>query len=471
MNPSVDYGILSLFPALIALILAFITREPVFSLLIGCLIGILITGQNLIIGFSGLVQEALGNADFIWVLMIEVFVGIMTAFFQKSGAVEAFTRLFSKREINARKAQILAWLLGIFIFFSDYFSPLFVGTVMKGITDKARVSREKLSYICDSTSAPVCTIIPFSSWGVYIAGLLVGMGTFIDKNIATKAVIGMVPFNFYGIIAVVLVGLIALGIVPEYGPMKAAERRAAETGKVIADNAKPLLGRELSDIKPKEGIRPNMLLNFLLPVLIIISITLGTYIIMGSAKTLEGFIAAVFFQFIVMYFQKMGTIVELMETAVNGIKGVASAILILALAYCINSISKDLGTAKYVISVTQGWITPMLLLVLTFLICAFISFFTGTSWGTYAIMIPIAVPLAFQLTGGTTTNLVLATVAAVVGGGCFGDHCSPLSDTTILSSLAAGSDHIDHVKTQLPYAITAAAVSAILYGITGVILH
>jgi Na+/H+ antiporter NhaC len=470
MDPGVNYGILSLAPAFVALVLAFITREAVFSLLVGCMVGVLITGQNLILGFSGLAQKSLGNADFVWVLMIEVFVGIMTAFFQKSGAIEAFTKYFSKQAINARKAQILAWLLGIFAFFSDYFSPLFVGTVMKGITDKARVSREKLAYICDSTASPVCTIIPFSSWGVYTTGLLVGIGTFTDKNIATKAVISMIPFNFYGIAAVLMVGLIALGIIPEYGPMKAAERRTAETGKVIGDNAKPLLGRELSDIKPKEGIKPNMFLNFLAPVLIIITITLGTYLTMGSAKTLEGFITAVFFQFVVMYFQKMGTIVELMETAVNGVKGVTSAILILALAYMINGISKDLGTAKYVISVTQAWITPVLLLVLTFLICAFISFFTGTSWGTYAIMMPIAVPLAFQLTGGAATSLVFGTIAAVVGGGCFGDHCSPLSDTTILSSLAAGSDHIDHTKTQIPYAFTAAAVSAILYVIMGIII-
>lgn len=470
MGDAVNYGVLSLLPALVALVLAFITREAIFSLLIGVLVGVLITGQNLLFGFTGILQSALGNADFIWVISIEVFVGIMIAFFQKSGAIDSFTRILDKRAITAKGAQIIAWLLGIFIFFSDYFSPLYVGTVMKSITDKARVSREKLAYICDSTSAPVCTLIPFSSWGVYAAGLLVGLGAFADKNIATEAVIKMVPYNFYGIIAVALVGLIAIKIVPEFGPMKAAEKRAMETGKVISDTAKPLLGRELSDIKPNEGIKPNLFINFFAPALIIICVTLGTYITIGSAKTLEGFVLAVAFQFVAMLIQKMGTIVELMETAVNGIKGVMSAVLILALAYCLNAISKQLGTANYVISVTESWITPALLLLFTFLICAFISFFTGTSWGTYAIMMPIAVPLAFQLTGGAITTLVYATIAAVMGGGCFGDHCSPLSDTTILSSLAAGSDHIDHVKTQLPYAFAAAGVSAVLYLVIGLTL-
>lgn len=467
MDP-VDYGILSLLPALVAVVLAFITREAIFSLLVGILVGVLITGQNLLFGFSGLIQSALGNADFIWVVMIEFFVGIMVVYFQKSGALEAFAAIIDKRNIQARGAQVLSWLLGIFIFFSDYFSPLYVGTVMRNITDRARVSREKLAYICDSTSAPVCTVIPFSSWGVYIAGLLVAAGVYVDNDIAFNAVIKMVPYNFYGIVAVLLVGLIALKIVPDYGPMRAAEKRAMNEGKVISDTARPLLSQEIMDIKPNEGIKPNLFLNFFMPAIIVICMTVGTYIVLGSAKTLEGFILAVTYQFVVMLIQKMGTLKELIDTAVTGIKGIMYAVLILSLAYGLNGISKQLGTANFVVSVTEAWMTPALLLVFTFLICAFVSFFTGTSWGTYAIMTPIALPLALNLTGSVAdAPLVFATIAAVVGGGCFGDHCSPLSDTTILSSLGAGSDHIDHVKTQIPYALTAAAVSTILYLVIG----
>lgn len=470
MDPATSYGILSLLPPLVAVVLAFITRDAVFSLLIGILVGIGVTGQNVLFGFTGLVQDALGNADFIWVVCIEVFVGIMVAYFQKSGAIDAFTKKISKRNINAVGAQVISWLLGIFIFFSDYFSPLYVGTVMKGITDKARVSREKLSYICSSTSAPVCTLIPFSAWGVYEAGLLVGLGAFADKTIATNAVVKMVPYNFYGIISIALVGLIATGIVPDFGPMRKAEKRARETGKVIADGAKPMLGKELEQIKPNEGVEANLLINFFGPAVIIIGVTLGTYLATGNAKTLEGFIAAVVFQFVTMLFQKMATVQELMDTAIEGIKGITSAVIILSLAYCLNAISKELGTANYVVSITKTWMTPTLLLVFTFLTCAFVSFFTGTSWGTYAIMTPIAIPLAFELTGGAITSIIYATIAAVMGGGCFGDHCSPISDTNILSSLASGSDHMDHVKTQMPYALTAAAISCILYLILGFIL-
>lgn len=470
MEPLTSYGILSLLPAFIALVLAFVTKDAIFSLLFGVLIGIIVTGQNLLLGFTGLLQKALGNGDFIWVLSIEVFVGLMVAFFQKSGAIRAFSEKIHRKHIKARGAQILGWLLGMFIFFSDYFSPLYVGTVMKNITDKARVSREKLAYICDSTSAPIASLIPFSAWGIYETGLLVGLGAFATQNIAMDAVIRMVPFNFYGLFSILMVLFIALGIIPDYGPMAKAEKRARETGKVISDTAKPLLGKELSQIEPNEGIKPNLFINFFAPALIIIGVTLGTYIVTGSAKTLEAFIAAVAFQFITMLIQKMGTITELIETGIEGIKGIASAILILALAYCINYISKELGTANYVITITSSWINPTLLLLFTFLVSGFISFFTGSSWGTYAIITPIVVPLAFELTGGDINTLIYATIGAIMGGGVFGDHCSPLSDTTILSSLGSGADHIDHVKTQVPYALTVATIASILYIIVGIAL-
>lgn len=464
-----EYGIMSLAPAVIALVLAFVTKNALFSILIGVLVGVGITGQNLLFGFSGLMQDALGNADFIWIIGLEVFVGILVALFQKSGAIDAFSNVVGKKNLGQRGAQVLAFLLGIFIFFSDYFSPLYVGTVMKGITDKAKVSREKLAYYCDSTSAPVCTIIPFSSWGIYMAGLLVALecANIPDTAAAQAVVIKMVPYNFYGIAAVLLAGLIAVGIIPDYGPMRKAEKRAREEGKVVSDTARPMMSGELDKITLKEGCKPSLLLNFFMPAIIIIAVSLGTYVVLGSAKTLEAFVAAVAYQFVVMLFQKMGTINELMDTAVEGIKSVMSAMLILAMAYCLNSISKQLGTSDYVINVTSAWMTPTLLIMLTFLVSAFIAFFTGTSWGTYAIMTPICVQMALNYSNGELTAIVFATVAAVMGGGCFGDHCSPLSDTSLLSSLASGSDHIDHVTTQLPYALTAAAVACVGFLIVG----
>jgi len=463
-------GILSLAPALIALVLAFVTRDALFSILIGVVVGVVISGQNIITGFTGILQSALGNADFIWVLSIEVFIGIMVAYFQKSGAIQAFASMIDKHNLKRKGATGMAWLLGVFIFFSDYFSPLYVGNVMRPLTDKAKVAREKLAYICDSTSAPICCLVPFTSWGIYVAGLCIGFGAIADKNAAQNAIVHAVPYNFYCIAALALCGLISFRVIPDFGPMKKAEDRAWNEGKVIGDNATPLLSRELDNIKPKEGIKPSLFVNFLMPAIIIIGITVGTYIVLGSAKTLEAFVVAVAYQFITMLIQKMANLKELMDTAVEGIKSVMSAILILAMAYCINAVSKELGTANYVISITENWMTPALIVVLTFLICAFISFFTGTSWGTYAIMTPIALPLAFSATGGAMGPLIYATIAAVMSGGCFGDHCSPLSDTTILSSLASGSDHIDHVKTQMPYAMVSAGIACVGYIIVGLTL-
>jgi len=466
-----NYGILSLAPALIAVILAFITREALFSILCGVLVGLLITGQDLLFGFTGIIQSALGNADFIWVIGIEVFIGIMVAFFQKSGAIEAVAnKLNEKLHITPRIAQIMGAALGILVFFSDYFSPLFVGNVMRPITDKAKVSREKLAWLCDCTSAPVCITLPFTAWGVYVAGLVVGFGTFATAEAGQNAVIHASVFQLYGILTIVMIFLVALGFIPDFGPMKKAEERARTTGKVIADGSTPMLSNELDNIKPKEGFKPNIVLHFLIPAIIIICTTIGTYVVMGSAKTLEAFVLAVAYQAIVLLIQKAFNIREMVQVATEGIKSVVSAMLILSLAYCINAISKTLGTANFVISVTESWMTPATLLAMTFAVCAFISFFTGTSWGVYAIMIPIAMPLAFSMSGGVEGSLVYAEIAAVMGGGAFGDHCSPLSDTTILSSLGAGSDHVDHVKTQLPYALSVAVLCLIGYIIIGICL-
>jgi Na+/H+ antiporter NhaC len=404
-----DYGVLSLAPALVALILAFITRDALFSIIIGVMVGIGISGENLLFGFTGILQSALGNADFIWVAAIEVFIGIMVAFFMKSGAIQGVAEFVGQKNIKQRGAQLASAILGVIIFFSDYFSPLFVGNTMRSVTDKVRVSREKLAYICDCTSAPVCIIIPFTSWGVYVAGLLVGIGAFTDISLSTEAVIRAVPYQFYGILTLVMVFAISSGILKDFGPMAKAEKRALETGQVYAEGSNPLLSEELETITPREGIKSNLFINFLMPALLIIVITVGTWQILGSAKTLEAFVVAVAYQFVTLLVQRMANLKEIMECVMIGIRSVMGATMILAAAYCINSISKTLGTADFIISITEQWITPATLLFLTFLACAVIAFFTGTSWGTYAIMIPICIPLAFTLTGGETSSLVYAS--------------------------------------------------------------
>jgi len=461
-----NYGWLSLIPPLLAIVLAFITREPVISLAVACIVGVLIMGQGLI-GFPELLVKTLGSKDFMWVCLIEICIGILVAFYQRCGAVDMFGRRVSHLTKSRSQIQFLAWGLGLFIFFSDYFSPLFTGPVMRKLTDKAKISREKLAYICDSTSAPVSVLAPITGWAVYICALLIGIGPILERKDAMSLFVKSIPLNFYALLSVLMVALISWRIIPEFGPMRKAEQRAIQEGHVLRPGAVPMMSSELTDLSISDKGRPNIWLNFYLPVLIVIVVNIGTFVASGQAKVLESFMLATVVLGVVMFVQRVDSLHGLMQSASAGIKGVMPAVLILGFAYAINMVSREMGTAQYVVEVSKEWLNPAILPVLVFFISAFVSFATGTSWGTFAIIIPVSVPLAFEFSGGEVSSLVLATVAASAGGGVFGDHCSPLSDTTVLSSLGSACDHMDHVRTQLPYALVAAAAAALIYLLLG----
>jgi Na+/H+ antiporter NhaC len=461
-----DYiGPLSLLPASVAILLAFITRNTVFSLAVACLAGVLVAGEGFI-GFPNLLVGALGNEDFSWILLLEFFIGILIAFFQRTGAILNFSQFIENRRMTRKRVQLIAWFMGMFVYFSDYFSPLFVGSTMRALSDRFKISREKLAYICDSTSAPVSILVPITGWAVLVAGLIIGMGPIEDPGDAMMVFITSIPFNIYAILAVVMVGLIASNIIPDFGPMKVAEKRAMEEGKLVRDGAQPLMGDELTSIEPFPGIKTSLIWNFIFPVLLVIVFAIGSVIITASAKPMEAFMLAAFMAGIVMRIQGV-PLNEITTTAMSGIKGIMPAVVILAFAYALNDLSAALNTADYIVAATEGWLTPSLLPMLAFLITGFIAFSTGTSWGTYAIMIPIAVPLAFNFSDDELNTMVYATLAAVAGGGVFGDHCSPLSDTSLLASTGAASDHIDHIKTQLPYAALIGLISVGLYLVIG----
>ena len=454
-------GALSLIPPSVAIVLAFVTRNTVFSLAVACLVGVLVGGQGLM-GFPDLLKNALGTTAFSWILLLELFIGVTIAFFQRTGAIRNFSAWVESLSLTRVRVQLIAWFMGMFVFFSDYFSPLFVGSTMRGLSDRYRISREKLAYIADSTSAPVSVLVPITGWAVFIAGLLIGMGPVATAEDAMGVFVASIPFNFYALLAVLMVGAIAAGIIPEFGAMRRAEERAETTGKVLRDAADPLMGEELTEIEPYPGIRTSLWWNFFVPVGVVIAIGIGSFVITRSALTMEAFLLSSVVAGVIMRIQGI-PFADVMKTAMEGIKGVMPAVIILAFAYALNDLSRSLGTAAYIVAVTDAWLTPSLLPALTFLIAGVIAFSTGTSWGTFAIMMPIAVPIAFAFTGNETGMVVYATVAAVAGGGVFGDHCSPLSDTSILASTGAASDHIDHIRTQLPYAFLIGAVSLLAY--------
>jgi Na+/H+ antiporter NhaC len=465
VEKALDPNWTSLVPAFIAVILAFILRDAVVSLLMACLVGVLLLGQGLR-GFPALVTRSLGTEDFIWLFAIELCIGVLVAFLQRSGAIDLFRQRASRFVTNRKRAGIMGWGLGLSVFFSDYFSPLFVGAVMRDLSDRHRVSREKLAYICDSTSAAIIVLVPISGWAIYLSGLAANSGVG-SREAGIDLFIRAIPFNLYGILTIVMVGLIVTEIIPDFGPMRKAEARALETGKVLRDGAIPMMGKELTGIEASDVPGRSIGLNFLLPIFLIIGTNIWTFVVTGSAAVLDSFMLACAVLGLTMWLQRVDTLRGLVETALAGMKGVMGAVVILALAYCINTVSKDLQTAAYVVEVTGDAMSPALLPLLAFVISGFVAFSTGTSFGTYAIMIPIVLPMAIEFGGGTVGPLTVLTFAAVAGGGVFGDHCSPLSDTTVLSSLGSACDHIDHTRTQLPYALVVAAVVCLFYLFAG----
>lgn len=287
-----DYiGPLSLIPATVAILLAFITRNTVFSLAVACLAGVLVAGEGLL-GFPNLLVGALGNEDFSWIFLLELFIGILIAFFQRTGAILNFSQFIENRKMTRKRVQLISWFMGMFVYFSDYFSPLFVGSTMRALSDRFNISREKLAYICDSTSAPVSILVPITGWAVLVAGLIIGMGPIEDAGDAMTAFIISIPFNIYSILAVVMVGLIASGILPDFGPMRVAEERAMKEGKLVRDGAQPLMGDELTSIDPFPSIKTSLFWNFLFPVLLVIGFALISVFLTGSARPMESFLLA-----------------------------------------------------------------------------------------------------------------------------------------------------------------------------------
>ena len=454
-------GWVSLVPIMIAITLALVTKNTVVSLTIACIVGCFISGKG-IWGFTDLLQSALGNGDFIWAALNIILFGVLVTYYEKSGAIDGFTRIMNGKNLKRKGVQFMAWVLGIFCF-ADSMSPLFVGSVMRKLSDKAKISREKLAYIADSTSAPVSVLYPFTGWSSYLLSLAVGIGCIENQTQAFSLMIRAIPLNFYAILSILMVVLIAIGAIKDYGPMGKAENRAMNEGKLVADGAIPLSS---TDGIKKANIKEHVILNFVLPSFLLLGISIGCFIVIGNVKVLEAVTIVVLLLSGSFLVQGM-SLQELNETFLDGVKGAMPALLVLAVAYPLNALSSEMGTANFIINSTESFLSPVFLPAGIFVICAILAFATGTSWGTFAIAMPLALPMAFSASGNEVNLLVVACFAAVAGGGVFGDHCSPVSDTTIMSSMGAGSDHIDHVKTQLPYALTTALITTVLYLIIG----
>lgn len=488
------YGLLSLVPPLLAIILALWTRQVFLALLIGIASGFLImAGGNPLQGaldtLGGFVKvfESNYNTE---IIIFTLMIGALIALIQRAGGVEGFVRRvvnwLQKKAATAdsknqrKRVELLAVLTGMLIFVESNISTLTVGTLYRPLTDNLEIPREKLAYIADSTCAPACILIPLNAWGAYIMGLLA------EQNVEepVSMLVGAVAFNFYPMLAILLL-IIVIMTGRDFGEMKRAETRARDEGKLLRDGAVPMIAGDITMMEAKETATPRAR-NMVLPLLTLV-LLMPVFLIYtgwsseagasnaffdivdrasGSKSVLYSVCGAILLSMVLSKAQGIMGIREMVDVVLKGMSGMVPLALLMVFAFALGNLCGDLGTGVYVAEQAKPFLSPALVPVLVFLISAFIAFSTGTSWGTFAIMIAIAVPLA----QGLDVNVTLA-VAAALGGGVFGDHCSPTSDTSIITSMATANDHIDHVRTQLPYALLGGAITAVLYlglGLAGV---
>ncbi|MEC7848650.1 MAG: Na+/H+ antiporter NhaC family protein [Candidatus Neomarinimicrobiota bacterium] len=480
---------LSIWPPIIAIILALITHEAHLALFIGILVGVSMITGNPLTGITNALDTYIvgsvtdhGHASIlIFTLAFGGLIGVITANGGMKGAVD----FASKYATSNRRSQFATAAMGLVIFFDDYANTLLVGNMMRPFTDKARISREKLSYLVDSTAAPVASLAVISSWSVFQMSLLETPYKQYDVTINPYfTFLQSIPFSFYCILTLIFIFLNIL-LKKEYGPMHDAETRALSTGKVLSDHAKPLSDPSL--IEDSQKVPTAHWNNAFIPIFVVVAVTIGGLVITGLRSldmqhpTLRDIIGAsdpyasliwgASFSSIsaigLTIGRKILTLERTLDAWVNGVRSMVMACIILVLAWTIGSVCKDLKTAEYLVSISSNILSPTMLPFITFVTAAAISFSTGSSWATMSILVPVVVPMAMHLLNMSPDATVespifLATFASVLSGSVFGDHCSPISDTTILSSTACASDHIDHVKTQMPYALTVGILSLTL---------
>ncbi len=464
---------ISVLPPVLAIVLAIWTRQVYLSLAGGAwLAWTILEGWNPLTGLASTIEGAVavlsggGDAS---VIMFTLVIGALIATVEASGGVRGFVALLERNRWvdSGKRAQLLAWAAGVVIFIESNITVLVAGAVSRPLFDRYKCSREKLAYIIDSTSAPICILIPMNAWGAYNIGILEGL---VGED-AFTVFLQSIFLNFYAIAAVLIV-LVVIVWDLDIGPMKAAEQRTRD-GLMLWPGATPLIDEEVLSPQRIDTILP-LARNMVVPIVtMVLFMPLALYITgdgvlldgSGSTSVLWSVLAGLAVAWIMLLVQRAFTTDELMKITLKGAGALVPLALILLLALALGDAVEALGTGQYVAQVTAGTMPNFVYLPLVFVVSSGIAFSTGTSWGTFAIMLPIAVPAALAL------GLPLPPfVAASLAGGIFGDHCSPISDTTIISSMASATDHIDHVRTQLPYALVGGAIATVCFALLGATL-
>ena len=462
------WGYWSLLPAVVAVLLCWVTREPVPALLGGIVSGALILGQYDLTGQVLIPALATTNAAGILLLYLWLLGGLM-GIWSRTGAAQAFAEFMTVRFVRGPKtAKLVAWMLGVIFFQGGTMSTVLVGTTVKPIADKENVSHEELAYIVDSTASPIASQLAFNAWPGYVQAFIFvsGVGFLATEADRISFFFQSVPFCFYAIFAVL--GTFLLGIEKPLflgKRLAAAMNRSRATGQLDADGAEPLSARELQASHVPAGYTPHVL-EFFLPLGALIGIAVGTFVVTDSPNVHWAFGAALLLA-VGMALAKGMALKELMAGFHDGIRGVVLGSVILLLAITIGGVNTQTGGAVFLVDQLGESIPYFLLPVLLQLLTMIIAFSTGTSWGTYAVAFPLAMPLAWAIAGahGLAHPELFMTLcfAAVMDGSVYGDQCSPISDTTVLSAMCTGCDLMDHVKTQIPQASVAAGLAAVCW--------
>ena len=462
------WGWWSLLPALVAVMLCWLTREPVTALSAGIVSGALLLGRYDLTGEVLIPALSTTNAAGVLLLYLWLLGGLMGVW-SRTGAAQAFAELMTARFVRGpRSAKLVAWMLGVVFFQGGTVSTVLVGTTVKPIADKERISHEELAYIVDSTASPIASQLAFNAWPGYVQAFIFvsGVSFLATETDRITFFFQSVPFCFYAIFAVLGTLLLSVEKPLFLGRrLGAAMARARETGRLDSDGAAPLSARELQASQVPEGYKPHVL-EFFLPLGLLIGTAVGTFIVYGSPNVQWAFGAALLLASGIALARGM-SLKDLMAGYHDGIKGVVLGSVILLLAITIGGVSTETGGGVFLVELLGGSVPYFLLPVLLQLMTMVIAFSTGTSWGTYAVAFPLAMPLAWAVAGaqGLTHPELFMTLcfAAVMDGSVYGDQCSPISDTTVLSSVCTGCDLMDHVKTQIPQASLAAGLAAVCW--------
>ena len=458
----------SLLPAAVAVILCWLTREPVTSLAAGIVSGALLLGKYDITGEVMIPSLASTNSAGVLLLYLWLLGGLMGVW-SRTGAAQAFAEFMTARFVRGPKtAKLVAWALGIVFFQGGTVSTVVVGTTVKPIADKERVSHEELAYIVDSTASPIASQLAFNAWPGYVQAFIFvsGVGFLATETDRIAFFFQSVPFCFYAIFAVLGTFLLSIEKPIFLGRrLAAAMRRARATGKLDAEGADPLSARELQASRVPAGYAPHVV-EFFLPLGALIAIAVGTFVAYGSPNVQWAFGTALLLAAGIALGKGM-SLKDLIAGFHDGIKGVVLGSVILLLAITIGNVSTETGGGVFLVEQLGDAVPYFLLPVLLQIMTMVIAFSTGTSWGTYAVAFPLAMPLAWAVAGaqGLAHPELFMTLcfAAVMDGSVYGDQCSPISDTTVLSSVCTGCDLMDHVKTQIPQASIAAGLAAVCW--------